>query len=175
MVTITVSIAIAVFVGKAVTITAVGATGAVEDKAYVLVFLLLIETIKFGNHRTLKKTDSRNKDGAIHIFIDDLSIDNVYVKLSTVIKSSYVRTHSMIILSPTFPVDVEVSYNKILSDIKKCFTQWIKLPKYLFIFRIIVIIAITIFIAVAIAVAVAVFVGMTVAITSACSACSVED
>lgn len=74
VVAVSVAVAIAVAVAVAVAVTARVVAGAVQDEGHVAVFLLIIQTVKLGEHRALEQVGADDEEGAVHVFVDDLCV-----------------------------------------------------------------------------------------------------
>ena len=74
VVAVAITVTVAVAVAVAVAVTARVVAGAVQDEGHVAVFLLIIQTVKLGEHGTLAQAGADDEEGAVHIFVDDLGI-----------------------------------------------------------------------------------------------------
>lgn len=74
VVAVAVAVTVAVAVAVAVAVTARVVAGAVQDEGHVAVFLLIIQTVKLGEHRALEQVGPDDEEGAVHVFVDDLGV-----------------------------------------------------------------------------------------------------
>lgn len=79
VVAVSVAVSIAVAVAVAVAVTARVVAGAVQDEGHVAVFLLIIQTVKLGEHRALEQVGSDDEEGAVHVFVDNLGVGHDFV------------------------------------------------------------------------------------------------
>ena len=74
MVTRTVTVVITIPIAVAVSVAAAAALGSVQDKGHVLVFLLPVDFLQFGEHTPFEQSCADYENGTVSQFLDNLRV-----------------------------------------------------------------------------------------------------
>ena len=78
MVTRTVTVVITIPIAVAVSVAAAAALGSVQDKGHVLVFLLPVDFLQFGEHTPFEQSCADHEDGAVAQLLDNLRVGHQF-------------------------------------------------------------------------------------------------
>lgn len=78
MVSRTVTVVITIPIAVAVSVAAAAALGSVQDKGHVLVFLLPVDFLQFGEHTPFEQSRADHEDGAVGQLLDNLRVGHQF-------------------------------------------------------------------------------------------------